>query len=93
MFDYYLDLNTYLFEPWSKRKGRQLSKQSGYVSTPELSRVAYVAEVYLSYGHNVFLLGERGSGKTSFTKVYTCIYKNVPTHTCMHIPSIMMTCV
>ena len=69
VFDYYLDLQTYRFEPWSKRKSRQAPKHSGYVTTPELNRVAYIAEVYLSYGYNVLLLGERGSGKTSFIEV------------------------
>lgn len=69
VFDYYLDLQTYRFEPWSGRKGRLAPKSSGYIPTPELTRVAYVAELYLSYGYNVLLLGDRGSGKTSFVEV------------------------
>lgn len=69
VFDYYLDLQTYRFDPWSKRKGRLMPRHSNYIPTPELSRVAYVAELYLSYGYNVMLVGERGSGKTSFTEV------------------------
>ena len=71
VFDYYLDFQTYRFEPWSKRKGRLSVRHSGYVPTPELTCVAYIAEVYLSYGYNIVLLGESGSGKTSFTEVRT----------------------
>ena len=74
VFDYYLDLQTYRFEPWSKRKGRMSTNHSGYIPTPELNRIAYVVEVYLSYGYNVMLLGEKGSGKTSFIEVCGCIY-------------------
>ena len=70
VFDYYLDLQTYRFEHWSKRKSRLTPKSNGYIPTSELSRVAYIAEVYLSYGHNVLLLGDRGSGKTSFIEVH-----------------------
>ena len=69
VFDFYLDLQTYRFEHWSKRKSRLAPKSNGYIPTSELSRVAYIAEVYLSYGHNVLLLGDRGSGKTSFIEV------------------------
>ena len=69
VFDYYLDLQTFRFEPWSKRRGRLAPKSNGFIPTPDLSRVAYVAELYLSYGHNVLLLGDRGSGKTSFIEV------------------------
>ena len=74
VFDYYLDLQTYQFEPWSKRKGRLSVRHTGYVPTPELSCVAYIAEVYLSYGYNIVLLGESGSGKTSFTQVRKMSY-------------------
>lgn len=69
VFDYYLDLRTYRFEPWSKRKGRLSPKANGYIPTTELSRVAYIVEVYLSHGLNVILLGEKGSGKTSLIEV------------------------
>ena len=69
VFDYYLDLQSYKFEPWSKRKGRLAPKRTGYIPTPELTRAAYITEVYLSYGYNVLLLGERGCGKTSFIEV------------------------
>ena len=69
VFDFYLNLKTYKFEPWSERKNRS-AKNSSYIPTPELSRVAYVAELYLSYGYNVMLMGERGSGKTSFVEVF-----------------------
>ena len=71
VFDYYLDLQTYKFELWSNRKGRLAPRSNGYIPTPELSRLAYVAEVYLSYGQNVLLLGNRGSGKTSLVEVST----------------------
>ena len=72
VFEYYLDLQTYKFEHWSKRKSRLVPKSNGYIPTPELSRVAYIAELYLSYGHNVLLLGEKGSGKTSIIQVWRC---------------------
>lgn len=70
VFDYYLDFQNYRFEPWSKRKGRLSVRHSGYVPTAELSCVAYIAELYLSYGYNVMLMGERGSGKSSLAQVH-----------------------
>lgn len=70
VFDYYLDLKTYQFLPWSTRKTKDDKKISGFVATSELTRLSYVVDLYLSYNHNVMLVGEQGTGKTAFVEVY-----------------------
>lgn len=73
VFDYYLDLRRYQFVPWAERTwgsgGTASASGSGYVVLPELERTAYVADLYLSYGHNVLIVGEQGTGKTAFVEV------------------------
>ena len=72
VFDYYLDLRRYQFVPWAERAGASSASasSSGYVALPELERIAYIADLYLSYGHNVLIVGHRGMGKTAFVEVY-----------------------
>jgi len=35
----------------------------------QLERYAYILDLYMSYGLNVMLVGEQGTGKTSFVEV------------------------
>ena len=70
VFDYYLDLKTFDFMPWEFRRTREKVMGKGFVPIPELTRLAYIVDLYLSYDLNVLLVGEPGTGKTAFVEVH-----------------------
>ncbi len=40
-----------------------------HISPSQLERFAYVADLYLSFGLNVMIVGSQGTGKSSFVQV------------------------
>ena len=82
LFDYYLDLKTYQFMHWNEKKRDKVNGK--YIPSPEVSvlllillkifliqleRYSYITDLYQSNGYHVLLIGDNGSGKSSFLNV------------------------
>ena len=55
------------------------------ISVLQLERYAYICDLYLSYGNSVILVGDQGSGKTSFVKVMLQIILLPHVHVHVHV--------